>query len=200
MVAKVRIIRAIELGYEYLCQRKLRQSAKLSCSMMKCPKIQEVVMELEDLFSEFQVLHIFTEVKGASLNEHHLNSIAQKLLALRGEAKDYLVANGMAILKPPLWGKDNDSHEWWNVNDFEILSASYWHEVELFSKVVAPYFLKFQGKDKEEFSDVCTPTRRSVPPSSATELPLPRKLNLCRLRSLILFTYHLFPVLPAEVS
>jgi hypothetical protein len=34
--------------------------------MMKCPKIQEVVMELEDLFSEFWVLHYFMEVNGVS--------------------------------------------------------------------------------------------------------------------------------------
>jgi len=59
---------------------------------------------------------------------------------LRAEAKDYLVAEGLAVPKPPLWGKDNDPTEWWNINDFEILSACYRHEVEMFLKIVAPYF------------------------------------------------------------
>jgi len=49
------------------------------------------------------VLHDFTEVKGISLKEHHLNSISKKLSALRAEAKDYLVAEGLAVPKPPLW-------------------------------------------------------------------------------------------------
>jgi hypothetical protein len=51
------------------------------------------------------------EVKGISPKEHHLNSIAKKLLALRAQVKDYLVAKGLAVLKPPLCGKDNDPTE-----------------------------------------------------------------------------------------
>jgi hypothetical protein len=33
---------------------------------MKHPKIQEVLMELEDLFSGFQILHYYIEVNGVS--------------------------------------------------------------------------------------------------------------------------------------
>ena len=39
--------------------------------------------------------------------------------------KYYLVAEGLAVPKPPLWGKDNDPTEWWSTNDFKILSACY---------------------------------------------------------------------------
>ena len=86
-------------------------NAELTCSILKHPRFQEVIVELEELFSEFQVLHDFTEVKGISPKERHLNSISKKLSALRAGVKDYLVAEGLAILKPPLWGKDNDSTE-----------------------------------------------------------------------------------------
>jgi len=44
---------------------------------------------------------------------------------LREEARDYLVGNGMAVPKLPLWGKNNNPQEWWNTNDFEILSVAY---------------------------------------------------------------------------
>ena len=104
---------------------KLRLNAELTHSILKHPRFQEVIMELEELFSEFRVLHDFTEVMGISLKEHHLNSISKKLSALRAEMKDYLVAEGLAVPKLPLWGKDNDPTEWWNINDFEILSACY---------------------------------------------------------------------------
>ena len=123
--AKTRITTAVELGYDYLRQGKLRLNAELTRSILKRPRFQEVIIELEELFSEFRVLHDFTEVKGISPKEHHLNSISKKLSALRAEAKDYLVAEGLAVPKPPLWGKDNDPTVWWNVNDFEILSACY---------------------------------------------------------------------------
>jgi len=134
-------------------------------------------MELEELFSEFWVLHDFTEVKGISPKECHLNSISKKLSTLRAEAKDYLVAEGLAVPKPPLWGKDNDPTEWWNVNDFEILSTCYQHEVEMFLKIVAPYFPKVQELDNYSFPELRTPTGKSAPPSSVTELPPPRKFR-----------------------
>ena|SRR6202051_4786320 len=51
--AKTRITTAIELGYDYLRQGKLRLNAKLTRSILKCPRFQEVIMELEELFSKF---------------------------------------------------------------------------------------------------------------------------------------------------
>jgi hypothetical protein len=70
--AKARIGKAIKLGYHYLCWRKLRQSTELTCSILKCPRLQEVIMELKELFFKFQILHNFTEVKGISPKEHHI--------------------------------------------------------------------------------------------------------------------------------
>jgi hypothetical protein len=106
--AKIRIIRAVKLGYDYLYRGKLRQSAELTHSILKCPRFQEVIVELKELFSEFQVLHEFTEVRGISPKERHLNSISKKLSTLRAEVKDYLVAKGLAVPQPLFWGKDNN--------------------------------------------------------------------------------------------
>jgi hypothetical protein len=130
--AKTRIARAVELGYNYLCRGKLRQDAELIRSILKHPRFQEVIMEVEELFSEFRVLHDFTEVKGISPKEHRLNSISKKLATLRAEVKDYLVAKGLAVPKPLLWGKDNNPTKWWSANHVEILSACYQDEVEMF--------------------------------------------------------------------
>jgi hypothetical protein len=96
---------------------------------------------------------------------------------LRAKAKDYLVAEGLAVLKPPFWGEDNNLTEWWSINDFKILSTCYQHKVEIFLKIVVPYFPKSQGMDSVRFPEICTPTGKSVPPSSVTELPPPRKFK-----------------------
>jgi hypothetical protein len=83
-----------------------------------------------------------------------------------------LVAKGLAVPKPPLWGKDNNLTKWWSINNFEILSTCYQHEVEIFLKVVAPYFPK--GQELDNFPEIRTPTGKSVPPSSVTEIPMPQ--------------------------
>src|ERR1700727_925249 len=57
---------------------------------------------------------------------------------LRKEAQDYLVKNGSAVPKLPLWGKNDDPEEWLNVNDFKFISAAYQHEVEGFLKKISP--------------------------------------------------------------
>ena len=61
--------------------------------------------------------------------------------------KDYqsdIAADG-AIPAVPLWGKDNDPHQWWMINDYEVLCAAFRHEVELFLKTFVPYLSK-EGK------------------------------------------------------
>ena len=92
---------------------------------MKKPRIYEVILLLKNLFKEFRILHDFVEIKAMSPKPEVLASITKKLSKLREEARDYLVENGSAVPKPPLWGKNNDPEEWLNANDFEILSAAY---------------------------------------------------------------------------
>ena len=31
-----------------------------------------------------------------------------------------------------MWGKYNDPHQWWNLNDYEVICATYQHETEIF--------------------------------------------------------------------
>ena len=50
----------------------------------------------------------------------------------------------------PLWEKNNNFNEWCNINDFEIISTAYWHEVNLFLKVVVVYFPKNSKENEEE--------------------------------------------------
>ena|SRR5882762_7120713 len=44
-------------------------------------------------------------------------------------------------------------------------------------KIVTPYFPRAQGLDNGSFSELRTPTGKSVPPSSVTELPSPQKFR-----------------------
>ena len=125
MPAKSRIIKALSLAFAYIRRTKLTQSAELTRSTLKKPRIHEVVLLLDGLFEEFQILHDFVEIKAMSPKPEVLASITKKLSKLREEARDYLVENGSAVPKLPLWGKNNDPEEWLNANDFKILSAAY---------------------------------------------------------------------------
>src|ERR1700722_20847006 len=150
MQGKARIVKAIELGFNYLCCLKLKQSVKLSRPMLRKPRIFEAVLELETLFEEFRILHDFSKVKAATIKLDILFSLTKKLTCLRDEAFDYLLYQGKAIPKPPKWGKNNDPEEWYNINDFEILCACYRHEGEVFLKTVEGYFRKASRKEEEE--------------------------------------------------
>ena len=87
------------------------QSAELTRSTLKKPRIYEVILLLENLFKEFRVLHDFVDIKAMSHKPKVLTSITKKLSKLREEAQEYLVENGSVVPKPPLWGKNNDPEE-----------------------------------------------------------------------------------------
>ena len=82
-------------------------------------------------------MHDFEDIKGVAPNPDVLASIRKKLTPLREEAGDYLVEQGMAIPRPPHWGKNNNPEQWWNINNFKILCTSYRHEVEGFLKTIS---------------------------------------------------------------
>jgi len=85
----------------------------------------------------------------------------------------------MAVPKLPLWGKNNNPEEWWSTNDFEIISAAYRHEVEGFLKVVSPYFPK-GSTPEDNVPEPRTPIGAPAPPTSATELPAPKRTRVQR--------------------
>ena len=78
--------------------------------------------------------------------------------------------------RPPCWGKNNDLEQWWNINDFKILCASYRHEVEGFLKTVSPYFSRGPKSD-DDFPKPRTPTRVTGWSASVSELPAPQRVR-----------------------
>src|SRR5882762_5343243 len=59
------------------------------------------------------------------------------------------------------------------INKFKILSTCYQHDVEIFLKIVGPYFPKGQELDNNNLLKICPPTGKSAPLSSVTELSTP---------------------------
>ena len=88
----------------------------------------------------------------------------------------------MAIPKPPRWGKNNDPEQWWNINDFKIICASYRHDVEGFLKTISPYFPRGLESD-DDFLEPRTPTRVIGRNISVSELPAPQRIKVPRFRS-----------------
>ena len=101
MAAKARIIKALELGFNHLRRNKLKVSAELTRTILRKPSIHKVIIQLEDFFENFRVVHDFEDIKSVAPNLDVLASIGKKLTLLREEAGDYLVEQGMAILRPP---------------------------------------------------------------------------------------------------
>ena len=179
MAAKARIIKALELGFNYLRCNKLKVSAELTHTILRKPRIHKVIIQLEDFFENFRVVHNFEDIKGVAPNLDVLASIGKKPILLREEAGDYLVEQGMAIPRPPHWGKNNDPEQWWNINNFEILCASSQHEVEEFLKTVSPYFPRGQKSDND-FPEPHTLTRVNGRNTLVSELPAPRRTKVPR--------------------
>ena len=163
----------MELGFNHLRRNKLKVSAELTCTILRKPRIHKVIIQLKDFFENFRVVHDFKDIKGVAPNPDMLASIGKKLTLLREEAGDYLVEQGMAIIRLPCWGKNNDPEQWWNINDFEILCASYQHEVEGFLKTISPYFPRGPKLD-DDFLEPHTPSRVTGQSTSVSELPAPR--------------------------
>ena len=97
MAAKVQIIKALELGVNHLRCNKLKVSAELTHTVLRKPRIHEVIVQLEDFFEDFRVVHDFEDIKCVALNLDVLASIGNKLTLLREEAGDYLVEQGVFV-------------------------------------------------------------------------------------------------------
>ena len=97
MVAKAQIIKALELGFNHLRSNKLKVSAELTHTILRKPRICEVIVQLEDFFKNFRVVHDFEDIKGVAPNPDVLTSIGKKLTLLREEAGDYLVEQGVFV-------------------------------------------------------------------------------------------------------
>ena len=171
VAAKAQIIKALELGYIYLWHAKLKLLAELTWMILRKPWVHEFILLLENHFERFRVVHDFEEIKALPPDPDVFTSLRKKLSQLREEARDYLVGNGMAVFTPPLWVKNNNPEEWWSVNDFEILCASYRHEVEGFLKMVSPYFPRGL-KSEDDILELHTPSSFARQNTLVSELPV----------------------------
>ena len=79
----------MELGFNHLRCNKLKVSAELTCTILRKPRIHEVIVQLEDFFKNFRVVHDFKDIKGVAPSPDVLASIRKKLTLLREEAGDY---------------------------------------------------------------------------------------------------------------
>ena len=80
IVAKAWIIKALELAYLYLYWAKHRQSTGLSQLIMKKPRIHEVILPFDNLFSMFRTLHNFVEIQVLSPKPEVLACLTKKTL------------------------------------------------------------------------------------------------------------------------
>ena len=179
MAARAQIIKASELGFNHLQHNKLKVSAEITCTILRKPTIHGVILQLEDFFENFRVVHDFEDIKGVAPNPDELASIGKKIILLREEAGDYLVEQGMAIPWLPHCRKNNNPEQWWNIDDFEILCTSYRHEVEGFLKTVSPYFPRAPKSD-DNFPKPSTLSRVTRWNASVSQLPAPRQTKVQR--------------------
>ena len=90
MAAKALILKALELGFNHLRRNKLKVSAELTHTILMKPRIHEVIIQLEDFFENFRVVHDFEDIKGVAPNLDVLASIGKKLTLLREDAGERL--------------------------------------------------------------------------------------------------------------
>ena len=75
MAAKAWIIKALGLGYDHLWCNKLKVSAELTLTFLRKWRIHEVILQLEDFFENFRIVHNFEDIKGVAPNPDVLTSI-----------------------------------------------------------------------------------------------------------------------------
>lgn len=71
-------------------------------------------------------------IKGYSVRKNRAYALNNLLAVKRAEARDNLIIKGDGIPGLPVWSLDGNLNQFWNFNDFEILSAVYRAEVEIF--------------------------------------------------------------------
>ena len=172
---KFHIMEALKYGYTYLRQPTLKQSCKLTCSNFKWPFLVEALEAMEKTIGEFRVISFNEEVLGAAPWPNNLRQTLKLLAQMRKDYQYDILAEGLAIPVPPIWGKDNDPQQWWRINNYEILSAAFHHEVELFLKSFVPYL----PKGEKEFRPT-TPWKTLILPAVSEPLP-PKNLNQQRM-------------------
>jgi hypothetical protein len=62
------MFKSLELGFNHLWRNKLKVLAELTRTILRKPRIHEVILQLEDFFENFRVVHNFKDIKGVTPN------------------------------------------------------------------------------------------------------------------------------------
>ena len=127
---------------------------------------------MEETIRKFRILNWNKEFLSAAPEPEKLTRTTKLLTQIRRVYQYDLLVDGLAIPVPPVWGKDNNPHQWWSINDYEILYAVYCQEVELFLKSFSPYLVK-----GEKEADPTTPQKLKTQFPSISEILAPKKLR-----------------------
>lgn len=163
-----RFIACLDKGYKYLRRQKLRNFEHLSRNDFLKPDIFSVICGLESVFSQIRVLRNEEGIQAYSIRPELRQELVSKIRSLIAHTSEGLVNHGTGIPKIPRWGRDNRVDEWWNLNDFEVLCASYRQEVEAVLKILANVIPRKPEFDQEEPS---TPRRQTQPISAVPQAP-----------------------------
>src|SRR6267154_1615478 len=127
---------------------------------------------MEETVRKFRIINLNKQFLGAMPEPGRLVRTTKLLIQMRKDYQYDLLTDGSAIPVLPVWGKDNNPHQWWSINDYEILCAAYHQEVELFLKSFSPYLLK-----GEKIAESTTPQKPVPSFTSILGISAPRKLR-----------------------
>ena len=105
---------------------------------------------------EFRVASSERKIIGAAPQPENLVEATKLLRKIRGKCLEEVLDNRLSVPEPPFWGKTNNPQQWCNFNDYEILVATFQHEVGAFLKVYSFYL------PKEELKTEPATPRKSV--------------------------------------
>ena len=96
------------------------------------------------------------KIIGAALQPENLIQAMRLLRGIRRKCYEEVLDDGLSVPELPMWGKTNNPQQWWSLNDYEILSATFRYEVGAFLKVYSPYL------PKEDLKPEPATSRKSV--------------------------------------
>ena len=122
--AKIRILMALKISYNYLKRPNLKLGNELTRSNFKQPLLVEALEAMEETVGKFKIASVDGKILGVAPRPENLVK-ATKLLAKLGKDFQYKVLiDRLSIPIPPVWGKYNDPQQWWSLYDYKVLCAT----------------------------------------------------------------------------
>ena len=158
--AKIQIMMALKISYNYLKQPNLKLENQLPHSNFKQPLLVEALEAMEETVEKFRIASVDGKILGVAPRPENLVK-ATKLLAKLGKDYQYeVLIDRLSIAVPPVWGKYNNPRQWWSLNNYKVLCATYRHETKIFLRTLSPYL---QNREIELDPTTPPPTLRLYP-------------------------------------